>query len=152
MNGTTCKELLSMLKSLFPFSDLLLKVRSFLHYLIARLIKISLMFLSGHNGGLGIREPVESSTLSFQSSREGSKILSNSIICGTPLDIDLHETQMKTSIHQARKFKDNLEQDIWFDNSNKLPLLRQRTLQRIIKMVNAQLDFQLCPHMTIIFC
>ena len=82
------------------------------------------MLLSGHNGGLGIREPVESATLSFQSSREGSKILSNSIICGTSLDMDLHETQMKTSIHQARKFRDNFEQDVWFVNSNKLPLLR----------------------------
>ena len=89
------------------------------------------MLLSGHNGGLGIREPVESSTLSFQSSREGSKILSNSIICGTSLDMDLHETQMKTSIHQACKFWDNFEQDAWFDNSNKLLLLRQSTLQRI---------------------
>ena len=78
--------------------------------------EISLMLLSGHNGGLGIREPVESATLSFQSSREGSKILSNSIICGTSLDMDLHETQMKTSIHQARKFRYNFEQDVRFDN------------------------------------
>ena len=45
--------------------------------------------------------------------------------------MDLHETQMKTSIHQARKFRDNFEQDVWFVNSNKLPSLRRRTLQRI---------------------
>ena len=56
------------------------------------------MLLYGHNGGLGIRDPVNSSTLSFQSSREGSKILSDSIIDGISLEMDLHETQMKKSI------------------------------------------------------
>jgi len=93
--------------------------------------EISLMLLSGHNGGLGIRDPVNSSTLSFQSSREGSKILSDSIIDGISLEMDLHETQMKKSIHQARELRDSLEQDIWVKTSNGLPIHRQKTLQRI---------------------
>ena len=45
--------------------------------------------------------------------------------------MDLHETQMKKSIHQARELRDSLEQDIWVKTSNGLPIHRQKTLQRI---------------------
>ena len=45
--------------------------------------------------------------------------------------MDLHKTQMKKSIHQARELRDSLEQDIWVKTSNGLPIHRQKTLQRI---------------------
>ena len=52
-------------------------------------VESSLMMLSCCNGGLGIRDPVATSAIAFQSSIEGTKILSESIRSGTTLEINI---------------------------------------------------------------
>ena len=50
-------------------------------------IEVYLMLMSNRRGGLGIRDPVATCAIAFQSSIEGTKILSESIQSGTTLDI-----------------------------------------------------------------
>ena len=58
-------------------------------------MEASIIMMSTHNGGLGIRDPVSTAETSFQSSHEGTLILSQAITLGGPFDMDKHEIQMK---------------------------------------------------------
>ena len=50
-----------------------------------------------HNGGLGIRDPVSTTELLFQSSYEVAFILCEAITLSGPFDMDKHEIKMKAS-------------------------------------------------------
>ena len=60
-------------------------------------MEASIIMMSTHNGGLGIRDPVSIATAetSFQSSHEGTLILSQAITLGGPFNMDKYEMQMK---------------------------------------------------------
>ena len=90
-----------------------------------------LMMASAKNGGLGIRNPVLSAALSYQSSFEGTKELSNSIVKGTFFDLAAHRLQMKTSSKICREQMNKLELNEVENCSSLLPQNRQRTLNRI---------------------
>jgi len=57
-------------------------------------IEASLMLMSNRRGGLGIRDPVASSSFAFQSSKNGTRRLSEAVFTGAKLDLCEHETQM----------------------------------------------------------
>ena len=90
-----------------------------------------LMMASAKNGGLGIRNPVLSAALSDQSSFEGTKELSNSIVKGTFFDLTAHRLQMKTSSKICREQMNKLELNEVENCSSLLPQNGQRTLNRI---------------------
>jgi hypothetical protein len=94
-------------------------------------IEASLMVVSGKHGGLGIRDPVQTSNLAFISSQTGTALLSDSIKTGIPLDIDQHEQKMKVTQSSCRDQQSILELDQIDRNSRLLPENRQRTLRRI---------------------
>jgi len=94
-------------------------------------VESSLMMLSCCNGGLGIRDPVATSVIAFQSSIEGTKILSESIQSGTTLEISKHEAQMSTARNQAREIQNEMEETTSVACLNCMPKHKQGTLKRI---------------------
>ena len=49
--------------------------------------------VSGHNGGLGIRDPVSTANLVFNSSIIGTGLLSDALKTGKTLDLEKHDHQ-----------------------------------------------------------
>ena len=56
--------------------------------------------------GLGIRDPVASSSYSFETSRSATQILSNSMINGTLVDIASYENNLNEVVKERKKIKD----------------------------------------------
>ena len=89
------------------------------------------MLMSNRRGGLGIRDPVASSSFAFQSSKNGTRRLSEAVFTGAKLDLCEHETQMVLARNEARVLQDSIEEAMFIDKINQLPLQSQKTLQRI---------------------
>ena len=81
----------------------------FLHYFKGDIsdIEASLMLMSNRRGGLGIRDPVASSSYAFQSSKNGTRRLSEAVFSGAKLDLCEHEAQMVLARNEARALQDN---------------------------------------------
>ena len=94
-------------------------------------IEASLMLMSNRRGGLGIRDPVASSSFAFQSSKNGTRRLSEAVFTGAKLDLCEHETQMVLARNEARVLQDGIEEAMFIDKISQLPLQSQKTLQRI---------------------
>jgi hypothetical protein len=87
--------------------------------------------VSGHNGGLGIRDPVSTANLAFNSSIIGTGLLSDALKTGKTLDLEKHDNQMKAARNLFQNKHSQLEIDQIVSNSTLLPEIRQRTLHRI---------------------
>ena len=72
-------------------------------------IEASLMMVSGHNGGLGIRNPVTTAKFAFNSSQLGTLLLSDAIKSGISLNIEHHNQQMKAARDSLRAQYSDLE-------------------------------------------
>ena len=87
--------------------------------------------VSSQNGGLGIRDPVSTANLAFDSSAMGTGLLSDAIKTGITLDLEKHDHQMKMTRNLFQSKRSQLEIDQVVSNSILLPEIRQRTLHRI---------------------
>ena len=94
-------------------------------------IEASLMLMSNRRGGLGIRDPVASSSYTFQSSKNGTRRLFEAVFSGAKLDLCEHEAQMDLARNEARVLQDSFEEAMFIDKTSQLPLQSQKTLQRI---------------------
>ena len=88
-------------------------------------IEASLMLMSNRRGGLGIRDPVASSSFAFQSSKNGTRRLSEAVFTGAKLDLCEHETQMVLARNEARVLQDSIEEAMFIDKTSQLPLQSQ---------------------------
>ena len=87
--------------------------------------------VSSHNGGLGIRDPVNTAKFAFESSQIGTLLLSAAIKSGVSLNIESHNQQMKNARNSLRDQHSDFEIAQIENSSRLLPESRQRTLRRI---------------------
>ena len=76
--------------------------------------------MSNRRGGLGIRDPVASSSFAFQSSKNGTRRLSEAVFTGAKLDLCEHETQMVLARNEARILQDSIEEAMFIDKTSEL--------------------------------
>ena len=67
--------------------------------------------------GLGIRDPVASSSYTFETSRSATQTLSHSMINGTLVDIAPYENNLHEVMKERKKIKD--EKDLTKSKSSK---------------------------------
>ena len=100
-------------------------------------IESSLTFLSFHNSGLGIRDPVTACSLAYSASKDRTKILTVAIQTGNYFDLDSHKScdGMRNSTQLALALKEQMEDDTARKCNSHLPQKRQRTMIGISKVI-----------------
>ena len=83
--------------------------------------------------GLGIRDPVTSSSYSFETSRSATQILSNSMINGTLVDIASYENNPNEVVKERKKIKDEKDLIEVKNLVQKMPENKQVKINRILE-------------------
>ena len=66
----------------------------------------NLMLCPSRFGGIGIRDPIKTATISYKASFESSAILQNAIISGTPVDLHQHSQHSQTTRKLSKQYAD----------------------------------------------
>ena len=66
----------------------------------------NLMLRPSRFGGIGIRDPIKTATISYKASFESSAILQNAIISGTPVDLHQHSQHSQITRKLSKQYAD----------------------------------------------
>jgi len=83
--------------------------------------------------GLGIRDPVTSAQISFETSKRATTMLCESILTGNAVDLDLYEKDLKTVTREMKKIKNEADLARTKELINSLPEEKSVKLQRIFE-------------------
>ena len=83
--------------------------------------------------GLGIRDPIASAKNSFETSKKATKMLTESMIAGTPVNIDLYELNLKEVTKEMKMRKDDKDFNTMTELLTMVPENKYKKLQRIVE-------------------
>ena len=83
--------------------------------------------------GLGIRDPVTSSSYSFETSKSAMQIFSNSMINGTLVDIASYENNLNEVVKERKKIKDEKDLIEVKNLIHKMPENKRVKMNRILE-------------------
>ena len=83
--------------------------------------------------GVGIRDPVASAKHSFETSKRATKMLTESMIAGTPVNIDLYELNLKEVTKEMKVRKVDEDFNTMTELLTMVPENKYKKLQRIVE-------------------
>ena len=84
------------------------------------------------NGGLALRNPVETAATSFRTSTTATTLLQDAVRSGTPADLAEHNAQCRRVLQKARSEAKEAAETAQKILMSELPNAQQRTLSRIV--------------------